>query len=154
MSMVVEDILQGAPNMPGRTSINTILNIRRVLNMPKFWIWQGFQYVSITRHFEYARTYLDRVLNISRVLNMPAGFRMWQVSEYATVTQGSKYATIWLNMSEFTIIGRVLNMSYIMYRDHSASWWVIIEKWGYSEPCQMYKVERFGKTIISFNYSI
>ena len=28
------------------------------------------------------------------------GFRIWQGSEYARVTQGSKYATIWLNMSE------------------------------------------------------
>ena len=25
---------------------------------------------------------------------------MWQGSEYARVTQGSKYTTIWLNMSE------------------------------------------------------
>ena len=29
------------------------------------------------------------------------GFRIWQGSEYAVVTQGSKYATIWLNMSDY-----------------------------------------------------
>ena len=44
-------------------------------------------------------TTLDGVLNISWVLNM-AVFRIWQGSEYSRVTQGSKYATIWLKMSE------------------------------------------------------
>ena len=34
------------------------------------------------------RIYLSRVLNISRVLNMP-GFRIWEGSEYAKVTQKS-----------------------------------------------------------------
>ena len=33
-------------------------------------------------------------------------------SEYARVTHDSKYATIWLNMSEFMIIYRVLNISH------------------------------------------
>ena len=42
--------------------------------------------------FCYARIYLDRVVNISWVLNV-AQFQIWQVSEYAKVTQGSKYAT-------------------------------------------------------------
>ena len=65
---------------------------------------------------EYARICLYRVLNVSYVLNMPE-FWVWQGSEYARVTQGSKYGWIcpnrtWicLNMSEFTGIGRVLNM--------------------------------------------
>ena len=48
---------------------------------------------------EYARICLDRVLNISWVLNMP-GFLIRQSSQYARVTQGCKYGTIWLNMSE------------------------------------------------------
>ena len=34
------------------------------------------------------------------VLNMP-GFWIWKDSEYARITQGSKYATIWLNMYEY-----------------------------------------------------
>ena len=71
----------------------------QVLNMPKFSIWQCFQYASVTQRSEYTKICLDRVLNIPWVLNMP-GFWIWQCSEYARVTQGSKYATIWLIMSE------------------------------------------------------
>ena len=41
-----------------------------ILNMTNFWIWEGFQYASITQPSEYAGMFLDRVLNISRVLNM------------------------------------------------------------------------------------
>ena len=39
------------------------------------------------------------VLNISWVLNMP-GFWIWQGSENGSVTQSSRYITMWLNMSE------------------------------------------------------
>ena len=39
----------------------------KILNMVKFWIWQGSQYVSVKQSSEY---------------------------EYARVTKGSKYATI------------------------------------------------------------
>ena len=39
------------------------------------------------------------VLNITWVLNIP-GFWIWQDFEYTKVTQGFKYATIWLNKSE------------------------------------------------------
>ena len=60
----------------------------RVLNMPKFWIWHGSQYASVTQRSEYARIYLDRVLNIFWVLNMP-GFWMWHGSEYGRIIQGS-----------------------------------------------------------------
>ena len=45
------------------------------------------------------RSDLGRVLNMSLVLNVP-GFGIWQGSEYARVTQGSKYSTVWLNTSE------------------------------------------------------
>ena len=57
---------------------------------------------------------------------------MWQGSEYANVTQGSKYATVLLNMSgqdvinanvpdmsEFTIIDKVLNMYHTIYSGRS-----------------------------------
>ena len=70
-----------------------------ILNMTKFWIWQGFQDASVTHPTEYARICLDRVLNISWVLNMP-GLWIWQGSDCGRITQGSKYVTIWLNMSE------------------------------------------------------
>ena len=56
-------------------------------------------YASGTQCCEYARICLDGVLNISWVINM-LGFLIWQSFEYAKVTQGSKYATICLNISE------------------------------------------------------
>ena len=43
---------------------------------------------------------LDVVLDISWVLNMP-GIWIGQGSEYARLTHGFKYATAWLNMSEY-----------------------------------------------------
>ena len=58
----------------------------KILNMAKFWIWQGSQYANVTERSEYYKIRLDRVLNIC------------QNSEYARVTQGSKYARIWLNV--------------------------------------------------------
>ena len=56
------------------------------------------------------------------VLNMPK-FWIWQGSQYTTVTQGPKYATIWPEMSELdvnmpndlTISDRVFNVSYNVY---------------------------------------
>ena len=50
-------------------------------------------YVSVTQRSPYGIMCHDRVPNISRVLNMPGlGIR-----QSARVTQGSKYATVWLN---------------------------------------------------------
>ena len=66
----------------------------KMLNMGKYCM-AGFL---ICEHYiasEYAQICLDRVLNTSWVLNMP-GFWIRQGSEYARVTQDSKYATIWL----------------------------------------------------------
>ena len=65
----------------------------KILNLTKFWIWQGSQYASVSQHFEYTRIFL--VLNISyfkyaNILNMK-------------VTLVSEYATIWLNMSELGV---------------------------------------------------
>ena len=88
----------------------------KILNLAKFWIWQGSQYASVTQRSDYARICLSRVLNISWVLNM-LGFWVSQGSEYLKVIQGSKYARMWLNMSEFTIVDRVLN---IYHTIHSA----------------------------------
>ena len=102
-------------NIPECTYISGILNMPRVLNMPNFWIWQSSENASVLNMLalhsalympEY--TLIDRVLNISWVLNM-LEFWIWSGSKYARVTQGSKYATIWLNMSNRTWI--CLNMS-------------------------------------------
>ena len=37
----------------------------KILNMVKFWIWQGSQYASVTQRSEYSIICLDWVLNIS-----------------------------------------------------------------------------------------
>ena len=66
--------------------------------MAKFCIWQGSQYANVLQRPEYPRICLDKVLNIAWVLNIP-GFKIWQGSEYARVALGSKYATLWLNIS-------------------------------------------------------
>ena len=42
----------------------------KILNIAKFWIWQGSQCASVTQRSGYARMCLDRVLNIYWVLNM------------------------------------------------------------------------------------
>ena len=94
----------------------------KILNREKFWIWQGSRYVSVTQHSEYPRICLDRVLNISQFQNMP-GFWIWQGSEYAReqelhrVLNMPQYGwicltrtSICLNMPEFAIIDKVLNM--------------------------------------------
>ena len=128
----------------------------KILNMAKSWIWQGFQYASVTQGSEYARIWPDRVLNISWVLNTP---RFWigHSSEYASVTHDSTYPTMWLIywmehkyawMSEFTVIDRVLNMFHKIHRARSYCKLIIT----YSEPGQRFKMERFGKIILVFNY--
>ena len=58
----------------------------KILNLTKFWIWQGFQYASVPQRSEYARIFLA-----------------WQSSECIS---GSNYASI-LNMKQ---LHRVLNM--------------------------------------------
>ena len=57
----------------------------KILNMAKFWTWQGSHNASVTQRSEQARICLDRVLNISPVLNT-SGFWSWQGSEYASYT--------------------------------------------------------------------
>ena len=109
-------------NMPWQGSEYRVLNagaLQSVLSMPEyalteFWI-QGFQYASVTQRSEYVRICLDIVLNISRVLNMP-GLWIWYGSDMRVLHRGcSKYATIWLHMSEFTTTDMTLNMSHIMH---------------------------------------
>ena len=71
--------------MPKYAKIDKILNMPMILNMPKFWIWQSYEY--------------DRVLNmwaLHRHLTMPECLA-WQSSKCIL---GSKYATTWLNTSE------------------------------------------------------
>ena len=84
----------------------------KILNLTKFWIWQDSQDASISQHLEYARIFIA-----------------WQSSEYFSgskyasilnmkVKQDSKYATIWLNLSELDV-----NMpeDFWIYDDNHAS---------------------------------
>ena len=100
----------------------------QILNMVKFWIWQGFQYVRVTQRSKYARICLDRVLNISSVLIM-TGFWIWQNSEYGRVKRVLNMPQcgciclnrtwICLNMSKFMLLDRILNMYHTIYSARS-----------------------------------
>ena len=94
---------------------------------PKYAKFLHMAWFSICQHSildmpEYALTERSEYIMDSNKL----GFWIWQGSEYAKVTEGSKYATVcliclnrtWicLNNSEFTIIDRVLNMYHTIYR--------------------------------------
>ena len=95
-------------NMPDCAYINRILNMPWVLTMLKFWIWQSSEY--------------GRVLNMQPrviILNIPNV--PWQSSEY--ILQNGwiclKRMRIYLNMSEFTIIDKVLNNYHVIHSARS-----------------------------------
>ena len=88
-----------------------------VLNMPEYWIWQNSEYSRVLICELYTAFWICQ--NMS-----------WESSEYILglnmpgfwVTKGFKYAKKWLNrtwiclnMSEFTIMDRVLNMCYTIH---------------------------------------
>ena len=140
--------------MPEHAQINRILNMPGVLDMSKLWIGQGSKYGKVLimqvlhsvlniPEYEYPRICLNRALNVSRVLNM---------SQYGWKCLNRTW--IWRNMSEFTIIDRVLNISHTVHSARSLYNVIsaITERWVYSEPCERSKIERFWKIIIAFNY--
>ena len=95
----------------------------KILNLTKFWIWQGSQYGSVSQHSEYPEYSLfDRVLNISWVLNMPV-FWIWKLGRVLNMSQYSWICLDWtwicLKMSEF-MINRLLNMYHTIH-SHSTS---------------------------------
>ena len=88
-------------------------NYGRVLDIPRFWVWQVSVYVTVPQGSEYAWKWLTnalrqgskyawstfhRVLYKLPVLNMQ-GLRIWQGCEYTRVTQDAEYAQISLNMA-------------------------------------------------------
>ena len=89
-----------------------ICNYGWVLNIPGFQVCPVPAYASIAQGSEYAWIWLNNALwkssenawsTFHRVLHMPpflnvSGLRIWQSFEYASVTQGAKYAWISLNM--------------------------------------------------------
>ena len=106
----------------------------KILNLTNFWIWQSCKYASVSQRSEYARIFL-----------------VWQSFEYISgstyasilntkVTQGSKYATMWLNISELDvnmpedvwIYDNKQASEYVhTIHSHSTTYWVLIER--YSE---------------------
>ena len=147
--------------MPECAKIDKILNMPMILNMPKFWIWQSYEY--------------DRVLNmwaLHRHLTMPECLA-WQSSKCIL---GSKYASIlnmkqlhrvlnmpqhgWIHLnwtriclkkSGFTIINRLLNMCHTIHSLRSL-WKLVSTYWEIFKTGQRSKMKRFGKMIIVFNY--
>ena len=113
------------------------LNMHRVLNMLKFWIWQGSQYASVTQPSEYARICLDRVLNISRVLDIPGFWIRHNITqnykELHRITQElhrilnmPQCAWICLNFRQWTAFW-ICIIQYIGL-GQSTSYWVLIER--------------------------
>ena len=122
--------------------LNKVLNMLRVLNFPKFWIWQSSEYGRVLKCECYITCWIRQNIpwqsseyilgsKYARSLNM-AGFWIWQQhgllntvdhvfsrpwQELHRVLNMLKYDWIclnrmWicLNMSEFSIIDRILNM--------------------------------------------
>ena len=94
----------------------------KILNMTKFWIWQGSQNGRVTQFSEYPKICLDSVLDISQVLKMPGFYDYGRVLNKHTIQNIPQYGWICLNrmwiclsMSEFTIIDTVLNISHIIH---------------------------------------
>ena len=79
-----------------------MLNMPQVLNMSRFWIYLWF--------WKHKGSGYARFLNIPLVLNMPA-FWIYPGSEFARITQGSGYAWLCLDMSEYGTICGIMHKS-------------------------------------------
>ena len=93
--------------MPECAYISRTLNMPGLESMSKFWIWQSSAYGRV-----FNMRALHSILDISEVLNMP-GFWIWlhkvlNMPQYGWIYLNKTW--ICLNMSEFTIINRFLNM--------------------------------------------
>ena len=128
----------------------------KILNMAKFWIWQGSQYASVTQRSEYARICFHRVLNMlgskyARILNMQVLHRVLIMPHYSWIYLNRTW--ICLNMFGFTLMDRVLNIYHTIHRARSlyklmSTYWEI----GVFRTRQRSKMERFGKISVFFNY--
>ena len=86
-----------------------------------------------------------------RVLNMQELQRVLIMPKYGWICLNRTWT--YLNMSAFTIIDRVLNMSHTMHSVRSlykliSTYWEM----GVFRTLSRSKIERFGKIIIAFNY--
>ena len=143
----------------------------RILNMRKFWIRQVSEYVRV-----FNIPALHSVLNIREYvlaeLWIYLAFQICQNSEYGRFLNTQELRRVvnmphcggiclnrtWIcpNMSEFTIIGRVLNMYHTipsarsLYKLMGTYWEIQTET--YSEPSQKSKMVLFGKINYSFYF--
>ena len=134
----------------GNSEYGKVLNkagFSRCESYTAYWIchnipWQSSEYILSSKYV--------KILNMERfwicknysVLNMP---------QYDWICMNRLW--ICLNMSEFSIIVRVLNMYQAIHSGMSlyklmSTYWEIM----YSELCHRSKMEHFGKIIIVFNY--
>ena len=161
-------------------------NHGKVLNIPGFQVCQVFAYTSVAQDSEYAWIMQSNALwqgseyacstfhsvsNKPLVLNI-LELRIWQVCEYARVTQVlnkpkeallmSEYALICLNDAECDWIYRhkpgkkhcsiwILNVSDTVHsrQGHCTNYWPVIEIETHSEHCQTFKMKRFAKIIMT-----
>ena len=103
-----------------------ILNMPRVLNMPKLWIWQIYEYgkvfnmralhsvlnmpeYALTEVWIYLRFYICQDYEYGRALNMQELHRVLNIPQYSWACLNITW--ICLDMYEFTMIDRALNMS-------------------------------------------
>ena len=85
------------------------------MNMPRVSECQIYKYGKVLNRAAFSKC--DRYTAYWICKNMPwknsdyiLCYWILKGSEYASITQGSKYVTIWLNISEFSVIDRVLNI--------------------------------------------
>ena len=130
----------------------------KILNMAKFWICKRYTVFWIYQNMPWQSSEYILGSKCVRILNM-AGF--WICKCYAGLENHNiaeyrcEYSWMWisLNMSEFTIIDRVLNMYHTIYSARSL-YKLTSTNWGIGvfRNGQRSKMEPFGKIIIVFNY--
>ena len=132
------------------------MNMHWVLNMPKFLKrqcsnMQALHTVLNTPKYSFAkfRIYPEFLVSqnfeYGRVLNMAELHRVLTMPQHGWICQYRLLEC--LKLSEFTIIDTALNLfiTQCIAQGHSTSYWVLIERWVYSEPHQRSTVEHFKK---------
>ena len=124
----------------------------KILNMAKFWIWQGSQYVSISLHSECATICLAwrsseyiTGSEYASILNMKQLHRALNMPQYGSIYLN--WTWICQKMSEFTMIKRFLNIYYTILSARSLKN-LMSTYWEIFKTSQRSKMEQFGKNSI------
>ena len=91
--------------MPQCAKINRTVNIPEVLNMPKFWIWQSFEYGRVPNMWGLNWIYQSMSWQSSEYIFGSAYTRILDMAGFwiCKSTKSSKYVTIWLNMLQCVV---------------------------------------------------